>query len=193
MCRIANGCVSANPRIRFMISVVSAGVQIVRTLNNNLNLFSSPFGSFSLYLKYCFFRRTKESCFAIFVGQPRPGWALLGGGWFGAGGEVWTKGPLEVGGCFLDAPGSEDRVLPKPLLCSCWYFTVVGYSLWLRLERSVFQKRRTPRSVFPCMLFSCSDVRAQTVAGEERKSGIFPNGVWPRGWCSCLPSAWKGA
>lgn len=47
-------CVSAsNAQIRFMISV-GAGVQIVLTVNNSLKLFSSPFGSFSLYLKVLF-------------------------------------------------------------------------------------------------------------------------------------------
>lgn len=44
----------SNPQIRLMVSIVSVGVQIVLTVNNNKKLFSSLFGSFSLYLKILF-------------------------------------------------------------------------------------------------------------------------------------------
>lgn len=36
---------ASNPQMRFMISIVSAGVQIVFIVNNNKKLFSSLFGS----------------------------------------------------------------------------------------------------------------------------------------------------
>lgn len=39
-----------NPRVKFMISIVSAGVQMVLTVKN-VKLFSSFFGSCSLYFK----------------------------------------------------------------------------------------------------------------------------------------------
>lgn len=45
---------ASSPQISFMVSIASAGVQIVLTVNSNKKLFSSLFGTFSLYLKVLF-------------------------------------------------------------------------------------------------------------------------------------------
>lgn len=46
---------ASNPQVRLVISIVSAGVKVVLILNNNKkNMFSSLFGSFSLYFKIPF-------------------------------------------------------------------------------------------------------------------------------------------
>lgn len=180
-----------------MISIVSAGVKVVLILNNNKkNVFSSLFGSFSLYLKILFLQ---ENCGVISVLRVTFNhlcWATpsgverVVGEWLGpeVGDGWWTKKPLKVCACTLASQTlliQRTASFPSQVTCAlvalfqcCWIFVLTGQVR----EKSGFHKKRTSQRLFSCTLLFCHDARAQTVAGEEGKSGIFPHGFWPRDW-----------